>query len=110
MHKVFKNIKKKRNPRISSKNSCEEEVSFLESLASHHPSPLSILIEEERFTKVQEALGKLKEKEKNVIRSIYLLEERYYNVAEITKTPIGTVKSRTYNTLKKLRGKLSRTD
>lgn len=48
-------------------------------------------------------LARLSQEQQEVIRLRYYLELDYQGIAELTKTPLGTVKSRIFNGLKKLK-------
>lgn len=56
------------------------------------------------FLEVEEALDRLSEDERNLIHLKYLHDIKLKDIAAMTSTPEGTVKTRLYKTVKKLRG------
>ncbi|WP_191557464.1 sigma-70 family RNA polymerase sigma factor [Metabacillus idriensis] len=76
---------------------------IMEDWTSSEGKETNPLIKSEQLMEIQELLVHLNEEQKEAVTLKYLHDFDYQTIAEITNTPIGTVKSRIFQGLKKLR-------
>lgn len=103
--------KSKHKPLVSldAGNSAHEDSPALANIvADKLPTPPSLLSNEELKTKIQWALGRLPENQ----REVFVLSEfqglKYHDIGEALAIPVGTVKSRMFNAMRRLRDLLNK--
>ncbi|MGG4491519.1 sigma-70 family RNA polymerase sigma factor [Metabacillus idriensis] len=81
----------------------QKRAILLEDWTSAEGKETNALIQSEQQMEIQELLIHLNDEQKEAVTLKYLHDLDYQTIAEITNTPIGTVKSRIFQGLKKLR-------
>lgn len=75
-------------------------------LVNGNPSPLDAALSDEKQRLVARAIGKLSDDHRDVLVLRFYGDYSYEEIAEITRVPIGTVKSRIYYAVKACREEL----
>lgn len=95
--------------RVRSRKSAQEKVqrfqTFFEDAPNYNP-PLEFVMVEERFHVVQEALKRLSPADRDLLETAYYEGLSQSEIAKRDGIPLGTVKSRARQALKKLRAAL----
>ena len=72
------------------------------------PSPLESVIQEERQRQLAEVIGELPEPQRAVLILRFYGQHSYEEIAQITRVPLGTVKSRIFHAVKACRTSMRR--
>lgn len=94
-------------------NPREEKIDFLDTIESANPNPEEATIakrENNKFQRIREALEKLSDEHRQIIKLVHFENRSYQNVADTLNIPIGTVRSRLNRALGKLKSALGEMD
>jgi RNA polymerase sigma-70 factor, ECF subfamily len=96
--------------RLRSRQSCQKKLqriqTFSDCVSDYNP-PLEFVTVQERFNLVREALKQLSSSDRQLLETAYYGGLSQSEIAERDSIPLGTVKSRTRQALKKLRAVLN---
>jgi RNA polymerase sigma-70 factor (ECF subfamily) len=79
------------------------EVGVLEGASGTHSEPVEELIHRERADRLRQALGRLKELDREALDAFYLRGHSLIEIASMLEVPVGTVKRRLHTARKRLR-------
>jgi RNA polymerase sigma-70 factor, ECF subfamily len=82
------------------------EAGVLESASEQTEEPLEQLITRERSDRLWEALGRLKEIDREALDAFYIRGHSLIEIAELLGVPLGTVKRRLHTARKRLKAEL----
>lgn len=92
----------------ASSSKLDGDASLANLVQDELPTPPSLLSNEELKRKIEWALGRLPENQ----REVFVLAEfqglKYHDIGEALEIPVGTVKSRMFNAMRRLRDLLSK--
>lgn len=83
-----------------------DDVRFFEVFESHEKSIDDQIADKEMFVKIMSLLKEMKEKQRMPFILKHYYGYRYDEIADILNCPIGTVRSRIHNTIKKIQEEL----
>lgn len=98
---VYKNQVKKSKRMILT-----DDMSFMDELLPHVNSTETIVEQKERLTLILNCLSKMKDQQRLPFLLKHYYGYSYEEIAQILDVPIGTVRSRIHNTIKKLQKEL----
>jgi RNA polymerase sigma-70 factor, ECF subfamily len=82
------------------------EAGILEGASIQSDEPLDQLIDRERAERVQAALGRLKEMDREALDAFYIRGHSLVEIAELLEVPLGTIKRRLHTARKRLKVEL----
>ncbi len=80
----------------------DSQASLASTLPTHDENPIDVAIQSEQANRVREIISEMNEPTQQLLHMVYYQGLKYSDIGEALGIPVGTVKSRVFNTIRKL--------